>query len=46
VFSELHDGGWTADAIAEQLAPRLLSELQSVGEKFRPLPNELSRPAS
>ncbi|BDZ45164.1 SDR family NAD(P)-dependent oxidoreductase [Naasia aerilata] len=46
VFSELRDGGWTADALAEQVAPRILSELQSVGEKFPPLPDELNRPAS
>lgn len=43
VFSELHDGGWTADAIAQQLAPRILEKLQSVGEKFPPLPDDLHR---
>lgn len=45
VLTELRDGGWDADAIAAELAPRLRSTLQSVGEEFPPLPPELERGA-
>jgi len=43
VFNAFHDGGWTADAIETELAPRLVAEAQSVGESFPPLPSELDR---
>ncbi|MET2011005.1 SDR family NAD(P)-dependent oxidoreductase [Microbacterium chocolatum] len=39
------DGGWTADALAEEFAPQLAENLQGVGESFPPLPDELQRPA-
>lgn len=45
VLSELRDGGWTADAIATDLAPRLREHLQSVGEDFPALPPEHVRSA-
>ena len=40
VLSELREGGWSADAIASDLAPALRAQLQSVGEEFPPLPTE------
>jgi NAD(P)-dependent dehydrogenase (short-subunit alcohol dehydrogenase family) len=43
VFRELRDGGWSAEAIATELAPRLRDELQTVGETFPPLPADLDR---
>ncbi|HEY8589920.1 MAG TPA: SDR family NAD(P)-dependent oxidoreductase [Naasia sp.] len=43
VLTEFAAGGWTADAIAGQLAPRLVAEAQAVGETFPPLPAELDR---
>jgi NAD(P)-dependent dehydrogenase (short-subunit alcohol dehydrogenase family) len=45
VFSELRDGGWTADAIASDVAAKLVEQKQSVGEKFPPLPAEHERSA-
>lgn len=45
VLTELRDGGWTADAIADVLAPVLRENLQSVGEDFPPLPPEHVRAA-
>jgi len=45
VLSEFHTGGWSADDIASELAPTLRENLQSVGEKFPPLPPELERDA-
>lgn len=45
VLSELRTGGWSADAIAADLAPALLAHRQSVGEKFPPLPPDLERSA-
>jgi 3-oxoacyl-[acyl-carrier protein] reductase len=44
VFSEYQDGGWTAAAVAERLPGLLEGRLQSVGEDFPELPEEL-RPA-
>jgi len=41
VATHYRDGGWTADAIATDIAPT--TEWQSVGEKFPPLPPELDR---
>ncbi len=43
VASYLRDGGWTADAIAAELAAELTANRQSVGEKFPALPPELDR---
>ncbi|QEV98946.1 SDR family oxidoreductase [Microbacterium caowuchunii] len=44
VVTEYREGGWTAEALAEQ-GPAILAEnLQSVGERFPPLPEELQRP--
>lgn len=41
VFSELRDGGWTYEALAADLPGLLEGKLQSVGEKFPELPEEL-----
>jgi NAD(P)-dependent dehydrogenase (short-subunit alcohol dehydrogenase family) len=44
VVTEYREGGWTAEALAEQ-GPAILAEnLQSVGERFPPLPEDLQRP--
>jgi 3-oxoacyl-[acyl-carrier protein] reductase len=43
VLTEYRDGGWTVDAIETDVAPALRGALQSVGEKFPPLPPELDR---
>lgn len=44
--SWFHDGGWSADAIQDDLAPEIAARLQSVGEApFPPLPPELDRSA-
>lgn len=45
VLTELHDGGWDADAVATGFAPVLREHVQSVGEEFPPLPTELDRSA-
>lgn len=44
VVTEYHEGGWTADALADGLPAAVARELQSVGEKFPPLPEGLQRP--
>ena len=44
VLSEYADGGWTVEALAERLPGLLDGKLQSVGESFPELPEEL-RPA-
>jgi Dehydrogenases with different specificities (related to short-chain alcohol dehydrogenases) len=41
VASYYRDGGWTVDAIEQEIAPA--AAWQSVGEKFPPLPPELDR---
>lgn len=41
--SYYHQGGWDAETIGTELAPELTAHLQSVGEKFPPLPPELDR---
>lgn len=43
VESFYREGGWGADAIAADLGTALRENLQSVGEKFPPLPPELDR---
>jgi 3-oxoacyl-[acyl-carrier protein] reductase len=40
------DGGWTFEALDEGFPAELGGSLQSVGEKFPPLPKELQRPTA
>ena len=44
VESLFHDGGWDADALESAGGPAIRAKLQSVGEKFPPLPEELQPP--
>jgi 3-oxoacyl-[acyl-carrier protein] reductase len=46
VVTAYREGGWTYDALAEGFAATFGAELQSVGESFPPLPDELQRPAA
>ncbi|MEO8261736.1 MAG: SDR family NAD(P)-dependent oxidoreductase [Pseudolysinimonas sp.] len=48
VVTEYRDGGWTFDALVESFPSRFGDRLQSVGETFPPLPDDLRRdpPAS
>lgn len=41
VLTEYHDGGWTYEALKEQFPAIIDGNLQDVGEKFPPLPEEL-----
>ena len=41
--SEFETGGWTYDALQSRMAEVIDGKLQSVGEKFPPLPPELDR---
>lgn len=41
--SEFETGGWTYDALQSRMAAIIDGKLQSVGEKFPPLPPELDR---
>lgn len=43
VVSEYEDGGWTYEALQQRMADVIDGNLQSVGEKFPPLPPELDR---
>lgn len=43
VATEYHAGGWSSEAIAEQFDELFGSRLQSVGERFPALPDELQR---
>ena len=45
VLSAYRDGGWTYDALAADFGAEFGGQLQSVGEKFPPLPEDLQRPA-
>jgi 3-oxoacyl-[acyl-carrier protein] reductase len=45
VVTEYHDGGWSYEALESEFPTLLADALQSVGEKFPPLPDELQRPA-
>jgi len=45
VVTEYHDGGWTQDALASRLPALMREHLQSVGESFPALPDELQRQA-
>lgn len=46
VATAFHDGGWTAEALASEGGALILDNLQDVGEKFLPLPDELQPPAA
>jgi NAD(P)-dependent dehydrogenase (short-subunit alcohol dehydrogenase family) len=46
VVTEYREGGWTYDALAADFDAKFGGELQSVGETFPPLPDELQRPAA
>ena len=41
--TEYRDGGWTAETLQSEFAEKLAANLQSVGEKFPALPEELAR---
>lgn len=41
IVTEYRDGGWTYDALVEQFPALIGGQLQSVGETFPPLPEEL-----
>lgn len=43
VVSEYHEGGWSAEALSAEFGSTLAESIQSVGEKFPPLPEELVR---
>lgn len=45
VVSLFNDGGWSTEALAEAGGAAITENLQSVGEKFAPLPDELQPPA-
>lgn len=45
VFTAFHDNGWTAEDLVSELNGDLGGNLQSVGEKFPALPDELVREA-
>ena len=44
VLSAYPEGGWAYDALEESFAQEFGGQLQSVGEKFPPLPEDLQRP--
>jgi NAD(P)-dependent dehydrogenase (short-subunit alcohol dehydrogenase family) len=46
VLSAYREGGWTYDALEESFAQEVGGQLQSVGEKFPPLPEDLQRPTA
>ena len=46
VVTAYRPGGWTYDALQESFAGEFGSALQSVGETFPPLPEELQRPTA
>lgn len=43
VVTEYREGGWSAEALSAEFASTLAGNIQSVGEKFPPLPEELVR---
>ncbi|KRA25455.1 dehydrogenase [Microbacterium sp. Root61] len=45
VVTEYHDGGWSYEALEAEFPASVGSSLQSVGESFPPLPEDLQRPA-
>lgn len=46
VVTAYREGGWNYDALAADFDTEFGAELQSVGESFPPLPDELQRPAA
>jgi NAD(P)-dependent dehydrogenase (short-subunit alcohol dehydrogenase family) len=44
VLSAYREGGWTYEALEESFGQEFAGRLQSVGEKFPPLPEDLQRP--
>jgi NAD(P)-dependent dehydrogenase (short-subunit alcohol dehydrogenase family) len=46
VVTAYREGGWTFDALTTDFDAEFGGELQSVGESFPPLPDELQRPAA
>ena len=44
VLSAYREGGWTYEALEESFAQEFAGQLQSIGEKFPPLPEDLQRP--
>ncbi|MBT2517506.1 SDR family oxidoreductase [Streptomyces sp. ISL-90] len=46
VVTAYREGGWTYDALAADFATEFGADLQSVGETFPALPDELQRPAA
>jgi NAD(P)-dependent dehydrogenase (short-subunit alcohol dehydrogenase family) len=44
VLSAYREGGWTYEALEESFGQEFAGQLQSVGEKFPPLPEDLQRP--
>lgn len=44
VVTAFHEGGWTYDSLAESFDEEFGGSLQSVGENFPPLPEDLQRP--
>jgi len=46
VVTAFQDGGWTYDALAGSFDAELGGQLQTVGEKFPPLPEDLQRPTA
>jgi NAD(P)-dependent dehydrogenase (short-subunit alcohol dehydrogenase family) len=46
VATAYRDGGWTSEALEAGFAEEFGGSLQSVGEKFPPLPEDLKRPAT
>lgn len=44
VFTSFHDGGWTFESLRDEFTNTIGEDLQSVGEKFPPLPEELQPP--
>ncbi|WP_136706102.1 SDR family NAD(P)-dependent oxidoreductase [Agromyces sp. H66] len=45
VVTAYHDGGWSYEALGAEFQSVVGEQLQSVGETFPPLPDELQRPA-
>lgn len=43
VVNEFHTGGWSAENLRDAFATDLAGSMQSIGEKFPPLPPELDR---
>lgn len=46
VVTAYHEGGWSYDVLRAEFPAVVGGDLQSVGERFPPLPDELQRPAA